>query len=337
MKSKYFVMLLLTCFILSFSVSSYAWGSKKNDKASTQQEATVAEPVAAAAETVAEPVAEAVGVVTETKAVVQEAAPAVDTSPEYQKLLNEADELSAKGKFSQAKGIIQKARKLEPKNSMVMRKLIEADLSGEDATATENSLLEAITSDDFSDLQDWATMRYYEANAGDVNAALEKIKKEAVKKPKNIGLQISVAEGYVRLREWDKVAGVYETLVKQEPGDYILNTRLVDVYLMAGNFDAVIKILEPKNKANPDDIATSDLLGRAYTGAGMANEAIALYKKRLEKEPNSPGLLGTYAAALTQFGMLKEALPVWEKAYAADPLNTYFKQRADEIKTQLGK
>jgi tetratricopeptide (TPR) repeat protein len=220
-----------------------------------------------------------------------------------------------------------------------MNQLISAQLTKGDTEAATNALKEVLAADGFGDLRDWATREYYRLaqEKGDLAAAVAALEQEKGRNPNNTGLISSVIEGYVRTREWPKVADGYQTLLKKNPDDYILNTRLNDVYMIQGNYAEVIKRLEPIVKANPADVGHSDILARAYVGAGMQQEALALYQQKLAVDPNSPGLVGRYAQALTDFGKLDEAANQWDKAYQLDPRNSFFKQKADELKAKLGK
>jgi len=220
----------------------------------------------------------------------------------------------------------------------VERKDVEAALASGNTENAESTLVEALSSPDFGD-RDWANIEFYNLSTtkDGIDAAIKKLEDKATSQPENMGLQRSIAEGYVRLKDWGKVVQIYENLVKKNPDDSVLNTRLKDYNMLAGNYDIVIKNLEPIVNANPDDAGNSDMLANAYVRAGKVDEAIALYKKKLEKDPNSAGLLGRYAQALADFGRLDEAAKEWNKASQSDPTNLFFKQKEAETYLALGK
>ena len=224
-----------------------------------------------------------------------------------------------------------------PDDSAAARKLVETYISTNADTDAVNLLVKIISSDSFKDINDWAIIEYYglAQKMDGITPAIAKLKVIA-KKSNSIGLQRGIAEGNVRLGDWDKVAEVYENLLKENPGDSIFSTRLIDAYMLTKNYNGVIEILEPKVTANPNDNASSDVLAQAYVGAQKLDEAVALYNKKIAKEPNSPGLRGRYAQGLMDLGMLEESLAEWNMAFQLDPRNFLFKQRQAEIYMQMG-
>jgi len=224
-----------------------------------------------------------------------------------------------------------------PSDSTAARKLVETYIAGNASDNALELLTQIISSDSFKDIKDWAVIQYYglSQNKGGIDAGVKKL--EAIAgQADNVSLERGIAEGYVRLGDWAKVAGIYENLVKSNPDDPVLVTRLIDAYMFNKNYDAVIAILEPKVTANPDDVASSDILARAYVGAQRSDDAVALYKKKVAKYPNSPGLRGRYAQALVDLGMVEASLPEWNTAFQLDPRNLLFKQRIAESYMQLG-
>lgn len=223
-------------------------------------------------------------------------------------------------------------------DSSSARAAVEAYISSNDKDSASQLLIEILSSEKFNDIREWASAQYYSLAGGSEGINLAIAKLEAVaKNSKNVGLHKSIADGYVRLDDWAPVTKIYEKLLKDNPDDYVLSTRLIDAYLMDGNYNAVIKTLEPRVTANPDDIASSDILARAYLGAKKTEELVALYEQRIKKEPNSAGLRGRYAQALMDLGMLEESLAEWKTAFQLDPLNLLFQQRVAEVYLEMEK
>jgi len=261
-----------------------------------------------------------------------------DNTPKQTKLLNEAQGLITKGDNAAAVGILEKAQKMAPQDSAIMRTLIDTYLATNAQDKAENLLTQIVTSEGYKDIRDWANIEYYNlaSKKEGIEAALKKLE-AAGKKSKSIDVQRSIAEGYVRLRDWGKGAEIYQNLLKDNANDSVLTTRFIDACMLNKDYDPVIKVLEPKVAANPNDTGSSDILAHAYTQSNQADKAIALYKVKIEKEPNSPGLRGRYAQALMDLGMPEQSLAEWDTAFKLDPSNFLFKQRVAEIYTQLGK
>lgn len=200
-------------------------------------------------------------------------------------------------------------------------------------------LEDAIASDQYTDIKEWATLELYQVavKKNVVAEVVADLQKAETQNSTNIEIKKAIAEGYVRERDWSKVVVIYEDLAKKAPDDHTYKTRLTDYYILAGQFDKAIARLEPLVTANPNDSYNSDILANAYTQAGMSDKALALYKRKVDADPTSPGLRGRYAQALQNFGKYAEALAEWKKAYGLDPLNGFFKVKADEVTALMKK
>jgi len=214
------------------------------------------------------------------------------------------------------------------------RALISDYLSKGDEAGAMQALEEVISAPKYHNIKEWATLELLNrAQAkGQIPQVIANLEKGAAKNPDDVLLQRAIAEGYLRLRDFNKVISIYENLEKKNPKDYVISTRLTDYYILGKQFDKAIARLEPIVNANPDDNYHSDILLNAYIQAGMEAKAMAIFKKRLEKEGNSPGFRARYAQALQDFGRLAEAIKEWDKAYELDPSNAFFKNRADSLR-----
>ncbi len=225
-----------------------------------------------------------------------------------------------------------------PADAAEVRSLVGNYSSAGDTDNAVKTLEKVISSDQHMELKWWATLELYRIarENGKVPQVIADLEEESASNPDNLELKKCIAEGYVRLTDWTKVASIYEDLVQRKPDDYAFQTRLTDYYILAGQYDKAFSRLEPIVNENPDDSYHSDILANAYVKAGMQDKAIALYKRKIEKSPSSPGLRGRYAQALLDFGRLEESLKEWQKANELDPSNPVFQQRIDQISSQLG-
>lgn len=232
----------------------------------------------------------------------------------------------------------KKATPSPAEDSASARNSVGTYLSKGDKDNAIKKLKEIVSSDKYSDIKKWATMELYNTarSTNQIPQVIADLEKAAVSNPDNLGLKATIAEGYVNLGDWTKVAQVYEEMQQKKPDDFVISTRLNDYYILSGQAEKAIANLEPIVNANPDDKYHSDILANAYVRAGMKDKAIALYKRKVDKNPNSPGLRGTYAIALFDLGMLKESLAEFQQAYALDPTNPFFSQRINQISAQLG-
>jgi len=261
-----------------------------------------------------------------------------ETVSPYVELYNQGIASLAGGDAARAKALLEEAAGLAPDDPGIMRALIETDiaLSAEDNALQK--LVGVLSSDKFDGIKDWAAIEYYKLSGkkGGIQSAIDQL--AAIKNSSdNLYLQRAIAEGYVRLREWDKVAQIYAGLSQSNPDDQILATRLVDAYMLDQDYEAAIAMLEPQVAANPENTGISDVLARAYVGAKKGEQAVALYKQKIAKNPSSPGLRGRYAQALLDLGMAGESLTEWQEASKLDGKNLLFKQRVAETYMELGR
>ena len=223
-------------------------------------------------------------------------------------------------------------------DSQGMRDLVSEHLAkGEDADAMQ-VLEQILGASKYQDLKEWATIELFrmaqtKGQLPEVTAALEQA---ARSNPDDLMLQKAIAEGYLRMRDFNQVVAIYERLVKEHPEDPTLDSRLTDCYMLAKDFQAVIKRLEPILDEKELDPFNSDILLNAYTQAGLEPQALALFQKRLAMEPDAPGLRARYAQALQDFGRLDDSVKEWERVYALDPSNLMFKEKAAKVYQQLG-
>lgn len=319
MENKIAIAVQAVCFCLLFSFTSLAEPPQQSNK-----------PEEAAAQGQANKPAEVI--------VPEQASQQQDASSEAKKLLEDAKQMLSANNAAGAKQNAEKAYKLSSKDPAVLRQVVEVYLGSGDEELANKYLIDALALRDLPD-RDWANSEYYNLaqKTKTTGEAVKKLEAEANKDLDNIGLQRSIAEGYIKEGDWNKVVEIYEGISKKAPDDYVINTRLIDYYMIQKNFDPVIKKLEPLVQADSGNTGASDILARAYTGSGNVDKAIELYKAKIDKEPTSPGLRGRYAQTLTDFGRLDEAVKEWQKAFELDPTNLFFKQREGEIYLQQGK
>ncbi|MDD2702834.1 MAG: tetratricopeptide repeat protein [Candidatus Omnitrophica bacterium] len=259
--------------------------------------------------------------------------------PAFQQCLNAADELSAKQDYDGALNKLQEAKALDPGNAGVIRRIVDLYFAKGDEDGARNALIEMLKTDGFQGMREWAHMKYYELaqRKEGISEAVKKLEEAVGSDTGNVPARESIAEGYVRLRDWGKAAEIYEALLANNPGDHVIFTRFVDLTMANRDYEKAVTLLEEKVKASPTDTGASDTLCHAYVGAGKQKEAVNLYEQKIANDPDSPGLAGTYAQALMDFGMDDEALAQYRRAFTLDSSNLFFKQKAGEILLRQGK
>ncbi|MCG8431056.1 MAG: hypothetical protein MJA29_07775 [Candidatus Omnitrophica bacterium] len=214
---------------------------------------------------------------------------------------------------------------------------IEEKLHAGSRNEAREELMDTLVSREYPGISSWAARQLIKLAEAD--GTLSQVIAEL--KSRDPGdhphLKRAIAEGYVKLKQWPEVVGVYEEIIADNPADAAARSRLTDYYLLAGRPDKIIPDLEARITANPGDKAAGDLLLRAYVQAKQKDKALALYKKRIKAAPSSPGLRGRYAQALEDLGMLSQSLREWEKAAELDPANAFFQRKAEDVAGRLNR
>lgn len=220
------------------------------------------------------------------------------------------------------------------KTSQTMQADVESLITeGKNEEAIE-TLTDIVAEGKHADIQEWGVLRLYslaDKKSEKVQEIVVALESKLQDDTGNVPLKRAIAEGYVRLKDWGKVARIYEGLYADAPTDHTLKVRLIDSYILAGEADRAVPMLEPIVQQNPNDRYFSDLLLNAYVAAGMKDKALALYQKRVAAKPNSAGLRGRYAQTLQNYGLLKESLVQWKKAAELDPSNPFFGRKIKEL------
>lgn len=228
--------------------------------------------------------------------------------------------------------------KIAAKTSKEARESVDALIKSGKKDDAISALIDTVAAGKFADIQDAVVLDLYalaEKDTAKIQQIVSELEAKLLTDADNVALKRAIAEGYVRLKDWSKVAGIYEGLHAQNPGDHSLKVRLIDAYSLSGQGAKAVVMLEPIVEKNPGDRYFSDLLLTAYIGSGMKDKALALYQQRVAAKPNSPGLRGRYAQTLQDFGLLKEALVQWKKAAELDPSNPFFVKKTTEVTETL--
>jgi predicted Zn-dependent protease len=224
--------------------------------------------------------------------------------------------------------------KMNARTSKEARETIDALIKAGKKDDAISALEDTVAAAKFADIQEASVLDLYtlaEQDTVKIQEIISDLETRLLSDADNVPLKRAIAEGYVRLKDWNKVAGIYEGLHAQNTQDYSLKIRLIDAYSLSGQGSKAVILLEPIVQQNPDDKYFSDLLLTAYVGSGMKDKALALYQQRVAAKPTSPGLRGRYAQTLQDFGLLKESLVQWKKAAELDPSNPFFIKRTTEV------
>jgi len=192
------------------------------------------------------------------------------------------------------------------------------------------------------------------ASAGQLEAAVVRMKEAGVREPGNAGIEDELGSLYAHLQKWPDAEADFAAAVKaqpefalahlhlglamkqlQEPGALAELTRAAELapenpliaaqygaaLADAGQDEQAIAVLERAWKADPTSIAIAYPLGLALQRAGRFEEAIPLLQKAADAQPKDGEVLTNLGMALAQAQRAKDAVPILQRAVALSPQN----------------
>lgn len=228
---------------------------------------------------------------------------------------------------------------LELKGLVEKNALAEADkLLNDNPETAKEILLEFILKEGANDLRDWANWQYYNFAAKNqgIEKAISKLEDLSVENPQNTGLKMSIAEGYLRLKEIKKCIKLYEELNKAYPQDKQIFEKLINYQMNNKDFSRVIERLEPLVKADPKNSPYTETLGFAYLNSNRKKDYLKLYKGIADKDSKGIESRTQYAWALMTLGKKQEAIKEWGKVLKLNPASIRAREEIASIQYSLG-
>ena len=207
------------------------------------------------------------------------------------------------------------------------------------SSQSQDDLAKIMSAEGWTQKREAAEFSYYDfaAKHGGIPEAIRYLEKIAAASPAdNTKLSVSIAEGYLRLRDRDKAIKIYEGLSQANPGDQELFSRLVNQYMNKQDFMKVIEKLEPVVMAHVDDPAYFETLSMAYAKTRKLKEYERLYRNLMEKNPRSVDFKIKSAAAFSNIGMPEKALAALADALKIEPANQLVKEQVAQIYKDAG-
>ncbi|MBI2519333.1 MAG: tetratricopeptide repeat protein [Bdellovibrio sp.] len=152
--------------------------------------------------------------------------------------------------------------------------------------------------------------------------ALVQEKREAAAKNFRIAIQIDktyyqAAMGLGLLREekedYKGAAAIYEKFIKENPDNYTVLSRLVQVMFAGEMFDKVLPYAEKLAGIDPSDLNLKIRLGILYTDVKRYSDAKELFKQVLESVPENDKIIYYLGALYQQTGEFEDAVTYYSK------------------------
>ena len=128
--------------------------------------------------------------------------------------------------------------------------------------------------------------------------------------PNNIDLLSKLGAVYVRAGDDANALKIYKTVIQNDPSNLSALNNLSGIYRRLGQYDESIKLIEKIREvsANPDEIAYNE--GYTYKLMGKYDEAVSCFLKAIELNPND-------VLAYNHLGTIHDLLGQPDKALAA--------------------
>ena len=137
----------------------------------------------------------------------------------------------------------------------------------------------------------------------------------------NIKLLGKIAQSYLRLAEIENAAGIFKSILKQQPRALDARIELARVQLVAGDFEAAEANLAGIRKQAPNNAAGFMLEGDFLMLQDRFLEAQTAYLMALASDPGSQLALIKLATCYNAVGQKDRAKCAYQKAMAAAPEN----------------
>jgi tetratricopeptide (TPR) repeat protein len=192
------------------------------------------------------------------------------------------------------------------------------------------------------------------AAAGQIDAAITRMKEAAVREPGKAILEDELGSLYANTQNWAVAKAAFAAALKaqpefalahlhlglamkqlQEPGameemaradelapeNPLIASEYGAALAGAGRDEQAIGVLERAWKANPESNSVAYPLGLALQRVGRLVEAIPLLQKTADAQPKDGEVLTNLGMALAQAQRAKEAVPILQRAVALSPQN----------------
>ncbi len=137
-----------------------------------------------------------------------------------------------------------------------------------------------------------------------------------------------LARNYMEQGEYDKAVTVFESLVKETPGNFTFVTGLVEAYQQTEAYSKADSLLLNTLENTRNKPVLEVELGYNKQLQGKETEAQALYNKAIAGIAENPGYASGVARTFQKYSLLEEAIKSYETAQEINPANRFDYQLA---------
>ena len=232
--------------------------------------------------------------------------------------LLEAEALSRKGAYDQARALLDRIIKANPNQPDTLVELGLLNLTQRRYKEAEEFYRKAYAVDPSNPrgLLGVAEV-YFQQNEPD--KAIQVIADEVKKQPQRTDLKKELAVAETRARQFDKALADYQSIVdryKDAPLEQAdLYSRLGTIYSVLRDYPKAIENMQKARQLAPANWFYSYSLAMYYDNVGRQQEAVTSYRDAMKVDPNNAIVLNNLAYLLTQTnGNLDEALTLAQRA-----------------------
>jgi putative PEP-CTERM system TPR-repeat lipoprotein len=149
--------------------------------------------------------------------------------------------------------------------------------------------------------------------------AIQKIALVLDAHPKDIDLQLLLADAYTKAEYHDRATRLLERMLKEAPDNRKIEFQLALSHLRSGSTERGLGSLTSIFERAPDDENVGYILATSLLKANKSIESLKVIEKLLEQQPHSPSYLNLKGLALINLGKLQEAATNFEEILQAHP------------------
>lgn len=126
-----------------------------------------------------------------------------------------------------------------------------------------------------------------------------------------------VAQSYERAGDWEHAVPIYESLLENDPRNYVYYDALQRGYVQLKDYDRAVGLIEQRLGIQPGNPALLSMLGGVYHQMGNEAKADSIWQETVRVNPGNPTLYRIVASQMMEFRLYDKAIALFLQARKA--------------------